>query len=256
MHHTLINEAIACFQYFDDQTLAAQFYAGVAYYFIEEGDLVRAMQFSNQALELAQLSGDTYQQCTVMATIAHLTLKTGDFRAARTYCVETQKLAKLSGSLYEEARALWTGARCSMFAGDYSGSINQLKIAQHNLELCGMYGGALDKLISGCQAEIHLQKSEYAEARHIYRQVLETASAELNPAPCAFALLNIAEVDSMIGGSQEEVLENLENAKAVFTNLQYPLGIIACDMILAKLELREGKFASANTLLNESLNSC
>ncbi|KAJ7847720.1 hypothetical protein B0H14DRAFT_3138431 [Mycena olivaceomarginata] len=247
--------SIARFQYFDDQTLAAKFYAGAAYYFIEEGNLVRAMQFSNQALELARLSGDTYQQCTVMATIAHLTLKTGDFRAARTYCVETQKLAKLSGSLYEEARALWTGARCSMFAGNYSGSINQVKIARHNLELCGMSGGALDKLISGCQAEIHLQKSEYAEARHIYRQVLETASAELNPAPCAFALLNIAEVDSMIGGSQE-VLENLENAKAVFTNLQYPLGIIACDMILAKLELREGKFASANTLLNESLNSC
>ncbi|KAJ7824987.1 hypothetical protein B0H14DRAFT_2596892 [Mycena olivaceomarginata] len=142
-----------------------------------------------------------------------------------------------------------------MFTQDYSGSINQLKIAQHNLELCGMSGGALDNVISGCQAEIHLQKSEYAEARHIYRRVLVTALAELNPAPCAFALLNIAKVDSIIGGSQEEVLKNLEKAKAVFTNLQYPFGMTACDMILAKLKLREGKFTSANTL-TESLNSC
>jgi hypothetical protein len=54
--------------------------------------------------------------------------------------------------------------------------------------------------------------------------------AELNPAPCAFALLNIAKVDSIIGGSQEEVLKNSEKAKAVFTNLQYPFGMTACNM--------------------------
>jgi hypothetical protein len=27
MHHTFINETIACFQYFDDQTLASMFFA-------------------------------------------------------------------------------------------------------------------------------------------------------------------------------------------------------------------------------------
>jgi tetratricopeptide (TPR) repeat protein len=169
-----------------------------------------------------------------------------------SYCLLVPYIEDLLGNLVSKSP---TGAQCSMFTGDYSGSINQLKIAQHNLELCGMSGGALDNVISGCQAEIHLQKPEYAEARHIYRRVLVTALAELNPAPCAFALLNIAKVDSIIGGSQEEVLKNLEKAKAVFTNLQYPFGMTACDMILAKLKLREGKFTSANTL-TESLNSC
>jgi hypothetical protein len=104
------------------------------------------------------------------------------------------------------------------------------------------------------QAEIHLKKSEYTAARSIHIKILETTSTDLNAEAYALALLSIAEINVIIGETEQDIHQNLANARKVFNNLRYQTEIILCDVILADLELREKKILSASTLFHKSLH--
>jgi tetratricopeptide (TPR) repeat protein len=96
--------------------------------------------------------------------------------------------------------------------------------------------------MAGTQAEIHLLKSEYAQAKNIYTQVAETNTPDRNAEVYAYALLNIVQIDIKIGGNAETVHQKLNQVKDVFSNHKSPLEIVYCDMSQADIDLREKKF--------------
>jgi tetratricopeptide (TPR) repeat protein len=196
------------------------------------------------------LYGEANEECTALASIAQIKLDTGAYLTAQIYARKGQKLAELSGNLYQRARALFVIATCSMYFGNYQDSIIQLQRAREILGICGMSGGDIDSTLTTIQAEVHLRKSEYAEARSIYTKIVKNSSVDHHGRSHTYALLNIAIIDVIIGTTEQEVRQNLDMARSIF---KHPSEPIYCDMILADLQLREKDKAAASTLFQKCL---
>jgi hypothetical protein len=98
------------------------------------------------------------------------------------------------------------------------------------------------------QAEIHRHKSEYVEARSIHIRILEAASVQ-DSHIYGFALVDVAEIDVMVGAPKDEVQRNCDRARTMFETAGFVEGVAMCDVILADLHLREGNSLAAKTVL-------
>ncbi|KAJ7302602.1 hypothetical protein DFH08DRAFT_826484 [Mycena albidolilacea] len=231
-------------KYFTDPVLECKFYLTAGHHFLEtELDAPHSLQFFDKALQLSKLCGDKNEECNSLIWIAMLEWSTGDFRSAKVHVSEAQRLSKLSGNLFQEAQACGILASCTRSVGNWQKSMTTLYRARELLSLCGMSRSGVDHEITIEQAEIHLAKFEYAEARRLYSQMVETTSPDHNAHACASALLNIAEIDIMIGQPAQDVDNNLSKAKVLFSSMNMQKGIIFCDMLWADVECRVGKTA-------------
>ncbi|KAJ7333994.1 hypothetical protein DFH08DRAFT_1083482 [Mycena albidolilacea] len=125
------------------------------------------------------------------------------YGAGRIHAREAQRLAALAANIYEEANSFGSEALCSTALGDYKSSILRLQRAKDLMELCGM-SAASDSILSS-RAEVHLLKSEYAEARSIHVQLIDN-TPQNNTYSHGFALI----------GAYGDVLPNLDRATAIF----------------------------------------
>jgi hypothetical protein len=62
------------------------------------------------------------------------------------------------------------------------------------------------------QAEIHRHKSEYVEAHSIHNSILEGTSVQ-DPFLYGFALINVTEIDVLIGAPKNDVQRNCDRAR-------------------------------------------
>lgn len=123
--------------------------------------------------------------------MSNIKLRKGDCLAAQIDACKGQMLAQMAGNCYEEARALRVEATCCTLLGDYKKSIMLLKKARGLVKLCGLEAGTLERNIRGAEAEVHLLKSEYAEALQILTHLLQNITPEQQPYAFAFTLLNL-----------------------------------------------------------------
>ncbi|KAJ7679400.1 hypothetical protein DFH06DRAFT_1033153 [Mycena polygramma] len=250
----LITKAISLCEKFNDPSVEARFHQATGHYqFYFQNKIPSAFQSFEKAVALTRSSTDTNLQCSVLNNIGRMKWDAGDYAAAQKYVGEASKLASLSGNLYQEARALWITSQRSMQLGDYRASVLQANRAKELLGICGMGGGVLDTNIETIKAEVHLLKSEYTEARRINAQVLHSTDHDSHMS--AAALLNIAQIDVMLGVPASDVHQNLDKAKTFFSKSKFGPGITWCDMLEADLWLREGDTTSAQTSFEKSLNS-
>jgi hypothetical protein len=120
--------------------------------------------------------------------------------------------------------------------------------ARDLLGLCAMSGGTLDYNIMNTQAEIHKLKSEYVETRSIHLSILEETTIQ-NPYSYGFALLNVTEIDVLIGAPKNDVQRNCDRARKMLDTAGNVEGVKLCDVILADLHLREGNSLAAKIIL-------
>ncbi|KAJ6561199.1 hypothetical protein DFH09DRAFT_1279421 [Mycena vulgaris] len=242
----LVAQTIDNFHSVNDPILKVQFYIAIGvYYHHHKDNIPAAMQYFEQALALAQSSGN----------VTRLEGNIGKYHAGQRHAFEAQKLAQLTGSLYEESKALLAETYCCRALGGYKRAIFVSHRARELVHLCGMSGGTVDYSIMASAAEVHLLKSEYAEARAIHVQIVQNTSADQDPWNYVWGILNIAEIGVAIGSAKEEVHLNLENAKNVFNIIGYLSGPLQCEMILGNLCLREGDTVQAKALLQHCLAS-
>jgi tetratricopeptide (TPR) repeat protein len=105
------------------------------------------------------------------------------------------------------------------------------------------------------EAEVHLLKSEYAEARNIHTQVIQRTSPHQDGYNHAYGLLHLAEIDVMTGTGQFELHQSLDKIKVMLKGLGEPRPMYHCELILANLNLREMDTISARTVFQQCLNS-
>jgi tetratricopeptide (TPR) repeat protein len=206
-------------------------------------DSAQAIQYYQKALKLSKICKDSVQQSNVLTHITWLNSRIGDYTTARVYAAEAERVSKLSANLYQEARALSLGTFCSTGLGEFGKTIAQLQRGRKILGICGISGGDVDKTMIGSQGEIHLLKSEYAEARSIYHEIIETSSADQNFFFYGLTLVNIAHSDAMSGNTDDASCK-LKQAKNIF-GTWFPSQMIYCTMVEADIEFREEKFTTA-----------
>ncbi|KAF8166948.1 hypothetical protein K438DRAFT_1856801 [Mycena galopus ATCC 62051] len=242
----MIAQAISYVEHTTDLALGSTLYEAAG------RDVKQASQFLQKALEKSELCGSSTQQCNVMLQLGHFKLQTGNCSAAMVYATAAQKLSKVAGLLYQEGLANHLGARLHYHLGDYQKSMAQLHRAAELLHICGLSGGVIAHNIMLTQAEIHLLKSEYTEARHLFCQVTETTSAEHNSFSYGNSLLNVVFIDIMIGQAKEDIYHKLQVAQEILRRNSV-LNITPCGTVQAMIELRDEKFDSAKAKFQEGL---
>jgi tetratricopeptide (TPR) repeat protein len=186
-----------------------------------------------------------------LSNLAWIEWELFDYSAAQVHAKEAQRLAIISADLYREALALHIEAICCYTLGNYIKAMPLCIRARDLLGLCAMSGGTLDHTIMITQAEIHQQKSEYAEARSIHTGILEASIH--TPRIYSVALINVAEIDVLIGAPKDDVQRNCDRAKSMSDTLGDLELVSMCDVILADLHLREGNSLEAKTTLARCL---
>ncbi|KAF8144521.1 hypothetical protein K438DRAFT_1874032 [Mycena galopus ATCC 62051] len=249
----MITQVISYVEHTKDPVLDARVYEAAGHYFFyHKGDAQQASQFPQKALEKSELCESSIHQCSAMLQLGRFKLMTGNYSAAMVYATAAQKLSKVAGNLYQEGEANHLGARLHYLLGDYQKSMAQLHRAAELLHICGLSGGALADQIILAQAEIHLLKSEYTEARHLFCQLTETTSAGENSFSYASSLLNVGLIDIMIGQAKEDIYHKLQVAQELMRR-ESPLDITACGTVQGMVELRDEKFDSAKAKFQECL---
>ncbi|KAF8171439.1 hypothetical protein K438DRAFT_1852839 [Mycena galopus ATCC 62051] len=249
----MIAQAISYVEHTTDLALGSKFYQAVGHYFFYcKGDVQQASQFFPKALEKSELCEGSKWQCNVMLGLGCFKWCTGNYSAAMAYATAAQNLSKVTGDLFEEGRANYLGAMLHCHLGDYQKSMAQLHRAAELVHICGLSGGFLSHEITLARAEVHLLKSEYTEARHIFCQVTETTSAEENSSSYANSLLNVGFIDIMIGQAKEDIYHKLQVAQEIFRR-DSVTHIALCGTVQAMLELRDEKFDSAKAKFQECL---
>ncbi|KAJ7103811.1 hypothetical protein C8R44DRAFT_858900 [Mycena epipterygia] len=239
---SLLQQGRSHFLHFHDAVLEAEFYIAAGYYYrTHKNDVLAATKSYEKALSLAKLTGNSRQHSIAVNQIA------------RMHACEAQEIAQLSANLYQEAIALQSEAACLIAMGQLKPSIFLCQRARDCLQLCGMQGGQLDHSVTSVLAEVHLQKSDYLEARSILCELAQ--KAQQGPDVDANILMNIAELDVMIGADFLKVQENLDNVKTIFSTVGRSRQLNQCDLILADLHLREGNEMAAEKLLQRCLDA-
>jgi hypothetical protein len=218
-------------------------------------DTVAAMQFCQSGLPLFISIGSLGRQSKALHQMALIKLDSDDFPGAIEDASKSQRAAKIAGNLHIEASGLRVEAICWQCHGIYTRCTSLLDRAIHLLDLCGMSGGAARDAIRSSQAEVHCCKSEYVEARKIQSKIRHNTSADQTPILHAFALVNIAQIDVEIGGSEHDVRQNINIAGMLFRSLTFPSGLMLCDTIEATLELEESNLLVARSLFQKCLSS-
>ncbi|KAJ7467660.1 hypothetical protein FB451DRAFT_1369314 [Mycena latifolia] len=252
--HLLITQAISHFNSIHDLSLESNFYLEVGlHYFLAERKTSVALKYLHKALDLAKLHGDIRQEALVLTRLGELKWVTGDYGVSQKHAQASHRLSELSGDLHSQSLALRTSALCYQSCGDIKNAIILYERAQKLLELCGTTTGSLSNVILRSLAEAHLLKSEYVEACKINMQLARDAATQA-PYYYAWTLLNIAQLDVIIGASKQDVLSNLDKAMALFEAHRYGYtntfsAKIYCQIVLGQLHLREGEILTAKCIL-------
>ncbi|KAJ7778936.1 hypothetical protein B0H16DRAFT_1838016 [Mycena metata] len=162
--------------------------------------------------------------------------------AGRAHAPEVQRLARISGDVHREARGLYSEALSLTSPGDYMECIPLTTWGRTALSLCGLSHGQVNYMLMGIQAEVYKLKSEYAEAHNIQSQIFQETANDNHQQ--AFSLMNIADIEILMGVSKTEIQNKIEASQVVFRASNNAMLINACDTIQVNLNLREGDMSS------------
>ncbi|KAJ7458207.1 hypothetical protein FB451DRAFT_1182950 [Mycena latifolia] len=209
--------------------------------------------FNDPALEYIRQEG------LILNRLGQIKWFIGDYVAAQKHAQTSHRLAELAGDLHFQARALRTSAICYKSYGNIQNTVFLCQRAQKLLELCGTTTGSVYRALLQSLAEAQLLKSEYAEARNIHMQLARDAAAQ-DSYHYALILLNIAQLDNIMGALKQDVLSNLDEAMALLDAYRYGYYNVAsakiyCNIEFGKLHLREGEIPTAKRTLQTCFHS-
>ncbi|KAJ7688079.1 hypothetical protein B0H16DRAFT_1030448 [Mycena metata] len=243
----LIAEALNHFKYFKDPDLEARFHSSLGHYYFQfSHNISTALQHGQIALSLAQTNRNLKGQCDALDVLGYVEVMAGDHAAGRAHAQEVQRLAKTSGDVHKEARGLYSEAHSLMSQGDYRECIAVTTRGRAILHLCGLSDGQVDYGLMGIRAEVHRLKSEYVDAHDIQSQIFQETTNDNYQQ--AFSLMNIAEIEVMMGVPKAEIQKKIDASRATLKTTQ---DAIAGDATQADLNLREGDMST--TLFGKSL---
>ncbi|KAJ7472748.1 hypothetical protein FB451DRAFT_1469730 [Mycena latifolia] len=231
-----IDEAIEHFRFMSDAKEETRFYNVIAEHAMDRGELTKARDFFHRARSLATKYGDTISQTRALGGLAMAHWFLGDYHEGLRLGAEARRMGAADGNLNGEAVGIRSQAMCCTALGDFKRSVQFLAEGRELVAAAGLSGGDLDHMLMNSAADVHQLKTEYAEARTIQVAIARETSAVFAPVTHAYALVNIAFLDSVTGASADAVSRSLDAATATFNAAHYPR---------ADLLLREGATARA-----------
>ncbi|KAJ7031738.1 hypothetical protein C8F04DRAFT_1109593 [Mycena alexandri] len=224
------------------------------YYFIQSNH-EKALYHRRAAASLAEtLETATLISRHALQGIAQILTAQGDYVGAKLHAKKAQDCAHSLGDIFGEAPLLALQANCCISLGDFRQAAQLCVEARQLLKACGLEGGAADVSAQIYQAEIHMLRTEYSEARTI--NVFLTSLGALPTFHTAYAYLNIALIDAAIGADPDLIRSNADTAQDQLTvSLAWPMGANLCNIVYADLHFLRGDLAPAESLYAASFEA-
>lgn len=159
-----------------------------------------------------------------------------------------RRLAQIHGLFYHEAQAIRVELLCRVSLGNLASCVTLSAQGRALLAFCGLQGSTLDLALVNSDAEVHLQKTEYAEARALYSRTY----VDQAPMAHAYHRLNLVDIDNEIGVDTVKVRQDLEAVKSTFESIMNPPGITLCEVFEAYVDIRDGLLTKARLSLEKS----
>ncbi|KAJ7723884.1 hypothetical protein B0H16DRAFT_1472635 [Mycena metata] len=96
----------------------------------------------------------------------------GKYREAQAMACEMRLLARIHGLFVAETHAIRIELLCRVSQGDLAPCLQLSAEARGILAFCGLQGSPLEQALRASEADVHAQKTEYAEARTLYLQTV------------------------------------------------------------------------------------
>ncbi|KAJ6464348.1 hypothetical protein C8R45DRAFT_1107256 [Mycena sanguinolenta] len=243
----LIARAEELFPQLQDNETKCIFHNAASFYYMEHNnDLAFAMKLLETALTVSRSCGDIICQVQILDSLSWTYWRLGNYQNTRKYASEASALAAASGDMHAEARALRMEAVACVSLGAFRDGVQLCSRSRGLLDRCG-HGSESEAhdVLMNTEAELHMYKSEYLEARQIHARIVQEVSKENSPYNYALALQNVAAIDVMIGAEAGGVIAKLDEAGAIFNAMGHPTGILFSEIIQADLALRERSTSSA-----------
>ncbi|KAK7039773.1 NB-ARC domain-containing protein [Favolaschia claudopus] len=226
------------------------FLSGLANYFINhDHDIPKALKYFARAKALADAARNIKAQCSALRGVGFSMWYLGQYREAQVTAHHLRRLAQLHSFFYEEVQAIRIDLLCRVSQGDLKPCLTLSEKARGLLALGGFQDSSLDFVLLACDGDVHSRKTEFTEAKAVY---LKSSSLQRDPLSQAYDLFNLALIDNDIGEDTEKVRKDLDAIKSNFESMNYPTGVILCDVGLALVNIRDGSLAKARFLLEKS----
>ncbi|KAK6977247.1 ATPase-AAA-core domain-containing protein [Favolaschia claudopus] len=242
----LYDDAMQYLEECNDQALAARFYESAGYFY--QNDTTLSRDLFEKALTAAQICGNITLQSRALVSIAQTDWKLGNYILGQNHASEAYRLSRLVGNLYYQGRALCLDAMCTRDIGNYDIAVELFHSSRNCLARCALAGGRAYAEVMACLAELHLSKSEYSEAYQIYTTIMQDAVLAMNKDIYVFSLLNIAQIDIIIGTPAHEVLVKIDELVGISTALQRKTAEQLTKIVSTDLSLREGNHTHAQSV--------
>ncbi|KAJ7261933.1 hypothetical protein C8J57DRAFT_1633369 [Mycena rebaudengoi] len=236
----------------------ARWYRALGVYFwCAKLDSVAALKHYERALSLAESIGyPTIVGYQVLMSICNTLISTGNLSRALKHAKKAHKCAEHIGHIYGQAHSLYHQAQCQKKLANYQQSQALLQNSREMLTACGQQQSALEFNILNLQANIHVVKSEYLEARKLHVAL----ASSCNPASYIATIvnLNVAFIDITTGADSKVIQQNLDMAQS---NLMALYGFYAkiislmADNAVAELCISNGLHEAAKEILEKCFTS-
>lgn len=207
------------------------------------GQIDEALDRCRIAISLAKELGDLNAEHSALLRLSHIQRYRGPYEVALATAQESLLLARAGGKLFGETMSLLAQATMHMEGGQY---VQASMLAREAESLCfslalGPETRTHRELVS-MQAEIHLRKTEYNDARRLNLSILKTNQEFWMDPAAPYALLNIALIDIMTDKhTDSSVRENLDSVRKVFSVADNKMGLAACECTDGDLHLKLGQ---------------
>ncbi|KAF7353582.1 NB-ARC domain-containing protein [Mycena sanguinolenta] len=207
-------------QYFQNGThppsQGVRFYRAAALYYVFTGKSTqKAEELTRLALSLAQESGDSELQLLSMQTEVSVAESCNDPHRVIQIAHKAWKIARLTTTYWEYRCTEWEASGCC-----HSGNLMRaLELCAHGEELLIADGQEDSDRFLQCldtRAEVNLAKTDYLEARRLYKRITEMTAPTRSPWFHAHSLVMIAHIDILTEGEVPDILESLDAAAAVY----------------------------------------
>ncbi|KAK6977219.1 ATPase-AAA-core domain-containing protein [Favolaschia claudopus] len=228
----------------------SHFYESAGYFYHDyHNNITLSAELFEKALAASIICGDVTLQSMVLIGIALIEWRLGNYAMGQHHASEAHRLARLSGSLHQEGRGLWVDAMCTGDLGDLDIAAELFHRSGNCLARCGVVGGPVHAGILMGLAELHFLKSEYSESYQIYTNMMRDTILAMDKHTYGYCLLNITQIDVIIGTHAHEVQLKIDELKEIFSALQDIVAEQYTEMVSAYLSQREGNYAYAQSVL-------
>ncbi|KAJ6591297.1 hypothetical protein DFH09DRAFT_1139222 [Mycena vulgaris] len=240
-----LTKAIQCFQSSENVSAQAMAYHHLSTLHTLQGNASKALETSKRALSLARRSRDHNVLARVLRRMSGVLHTLGDLRQAWAHTLEAQAHAQAAGDLDTEFLCILNRVSHFITAGNYGRAAALCADLISLARGLGVENGdrGLNALIM--QAEIHLRKTEYNQARNIYLVILEMTSPGSKR---GLALQNLFLVDLATGANLNH--DSVYAIRAFGHNVSWT---VMCDIDTADVSHRLGDLAGANQMYIQCL---